>query len=62
MSGISAKIVPVGCGEPAPGSTVKASALQLPISFIVAVVVGCTAVEPMVPADLGPLAPISHIW
>lgn len=61
-SGSSAKMVPVGCGDPVPGSTVNASAVEAPRSVSVAVVEGVTAAVPIVPADLGPLAPpSSHI-
>jgi hypothetical protein len=51
----------VGCGDPVPGSTVNASPDELPRPFNVAFVDGKTAVVPMVPADVGPLAPSSHI-
>lgn len=55
-------MVPVGCGDPVPGSTVNASAVEAPRSVSVAVVEGVTAAVPIVPADLGPLAPpSSHI-
>jgi hypothetical protein len=52
---------PVGCGDPVPGSTVNASSVEAPRLVSVAFVDGYTAAAPMVPADAGPLALISHI-
>ena len=61
MSGNFANIADVGCGDPLPGSTVNARAVDDPRLARVAVVVGVTAAGPMVPAETGPLAPINHI-
>ena len=56
-----ARIFPVGCGDPLPGSTVNASALEFPRFVSVSVVDGATAAVFIVPAEVGPLSPSSHI-
>ena len=56
-----ARIFPVGCGDPLPGSTVNASAVAFPRLVKVSVVDGATAAVSIVPAEVGPLSPISHI-
>ena len=57
-----AKIFPVGCGDPLPGSTVNASTLELPRSENMCVVDGVTAAVSIRHADTGLLSPTSHIW
>ena len=61
LSGNSANIGLVGCGDPVPGSTVNARAVDDPRLVRVAVVEGATAAVLIVPAEVGPWAPSNHI-
>src|ERR1700744_4054247 len=54
-------IVPVGCGDPLPGSTVNASMLDFPRLRNRCGAEGATPAASTVPAGAGPLSSISHI-
>ena len=62
LSGSSAISAPVGFVDPVPGSTVKASFVELPKFDRTAVVDGATAAASIVPADVAPESLTSHIW